>query len=594
MEWFRKLSTQSKTFIFVTTLLLASLIIIVYNFERYKTQRLKQTQVEFYQNIQVFYNHLLHDHESFYRYILQEVIYSPQIKDAFLRRDRERLLNLSNALWSRLKNKDKDSNLIHYHLPNGQSFLRIHEPLEHDDNISLLREMPRYVHQHHKMIHGFEKGIYKLAYRSFAPIFHKDKYIGAVEFGSQPDYIFEKLQEFQALGGLIFVKNSALDLYNEKISKLTLGEYTLQYSNLKNHHSIYQKLKAQNYNFQTCFILKSDDKIYNIYPLDIMDFKAQIVAKILVLEDVTSTYTILNNRFHQIIFFIVVLTVLLLLIIHVGFRSLIGKLDQKNKQLNKNKIDLQNKIKEQVTIISQKKALMRQQSKMAEMGNMIGAITHQWKQPLAIIASLIADLSIKLMMNNNIEDKNRVVKQYLDNIMLEVAFLNQTVDDFKNFLKPSKEKVEFSITAQIQSVERILKAILQKNNITINISKEIDDDRIEGYPTEFAQVILNLINNAKDAIITHNSNSTIDISIYQTHHNKIKITIQDYAGGIQEEYLNDIFKQYYTTKGNQGTGIGLSIVQEILKSMNGEISVTNYKGGARFTIEISKAHDPTV
>ncbi|MEA2028126.1 MAG: hypothetical protein U9N49_04045 [Campylobacterota bacterium] len=142
MKWLKQLSTQTKTFSFVTILLLSFLVIITYNFNRFKTQRLLQIQTDSYTSIQLLYQHMLHDYKSFYRYILLEQSYSNDIKEALLARDRERLYNLSSALWKRLKDRDKSSNLIHYHLPNGQSFLRVHQPFKHDDNISAFRVMP--------------------------------------------------------------------------------------------------------------------------------------------------------------------------------------------------------------------------------------------------------------------------------------------------------------------------------------------------------------------------------------------------------------------------------------------------------------------
>ncbi|MBN2824384.1 MAG: HAMP domain-containing histidine kinase, partial [Campylobacterales bacterium] len=264
----------------------------------------------------------------------------------------------------------------------------------------------------------------------------------------------------------------------------------------------------------------------------------------------------------------------------------------KNAQLQRNKKSLQSKIKEQVAIITQEKALIRQQSKMAEMGNMIGAITHQWKQPINVISTLIADLQIKSMMQqpkpNDCNEcyglKDKLVNRYLDNINLEVNYMNQTIEDFKNFLKPSKEKTAYSITAQVQRVERILSAVLQKNSVTLTIVKEAQNDTIYGYPTEFAQVILNLVSNAKDAIITNNpDNRNIDITISQNDED-IEIVVQDYAGGIEQKDMESIFKDYYTTKGEQGTGLGLSIVQEIITNMDGEIKAKNKNGGACFII----------
>lgn len=173
MRWHKNISTQNKTFAFITVLLIAFLFIIIYHFKLHKEERLEEIQANSYKVLKVFYDHLVQDYQSFYNYVLLEQRYSNTVKEAFYKRDRDKLFRLSNILWNRIKKEDISSNLIHYHLPDGTSFLRMHEPLKHDDNISALRTMPWYVHQYQKTAFGFEKGIYKLAYRAFTPLFYK-------------------------------------------------------------------------------------------------------------------------------------------------------------------------------------------------------------------------------------------------------------------------------------------------------------------------------------------------------------------------------------------------------------------------------------
>lgn len=368
----------------------------------------------------------------------------------------------------------------------------------------------------------------------------------------------------------------------------------MQYSNIADYQKVYQHFKSIHYTFKPYSSIDIEGKQYNLCTFDMKNFQDHEVAKVVVLQDVTNIHNEIHQKVKHIVGFIIVLTILILVIIHFGFRGLIGKIEEKNAQLRQNRKFLQSKIKEQVAIITQEKALLRQQSKMAEMGNMIGVITHQWKQPLNVISTLIVDLQIKSMIQKpkpyDCEEcfglKDKLVNQYIDNINIEILYMTQTIEDFKNFLKPSKEKAAYSITTQIQTVERILSAVLKKNSITLNILKEARNDIIQGYPTEFAQVMLNLINNAKDAIVSNNPDKrTIDVTVSQDNQD-ILITVQDYAGGIAQKDMDNIFKHYYTTKGEQGTGIGLSIVQEIVTNMNGEIRAKNKNGGACFAIKM--------
>jgi signal transduction histidine kinase len=596
MHWSKKLSTQTKTFLFVTIVLLIFSSTIIYNFHYYEQKILHAIESTSHKHIHILYHHLLEDYRSFYRHVLREIAHSQSIKETFVSLDREQLFNLSMRLWNRLKKEDIRSNLIHYHLPNGNSFLRVHQPYRYDDNISALRQMPRYLHKHQRTSFGFERGIYALAYRAFTPLFHRGRYIGAVEFGSRPDYMLDRFKEFQNLHGIIFIKKSELDLYREEISTFTIGEYRLQYSNLNKEKEFVNKLKKIDYDFQDHYGIKIDKKIYNIYTLDMKNFRDQNVAKILIVQDVTTLYRSVKEQLLSIVFTIFLLTILILSIIYLGFRSFIGKLDAQNLQLQCHERELEDRVEQQVSIIHQKESLIRQQSKMVEVGNMLGAITHQWKQPLSVISTLIADLMIKLILQKPnkescqlcTEEWDELVKRYLNNITLEVEFMNQTIEDFRNFLKPSKQQQNFSIIQEIKRVERLLKPVLHKSAITIHLSvDEIDDDNIVGYPTEFAQVILNLINNAKDAIVQNNPNNRdIDIAIHKKEQN-IEITIQDYAGGVSSDAIESLFEPYYTTKGDEGTGIGLAISRDILHNMNGTIDAKNLHGGACFAIEIN-------
>jgi len=591
------IKTQTKTFLFVTVVFVLFSSLGFYSFHLYEHKRLQSIQVKSYQHLEIFYKHLLKDYKFFYRHMLQEISTSDAMKASIANKNREKLFQLNIPFWSRLKQEDLRSNVIHYHLPNGNSFLRMHKPSKYDDNISLLRAMPRYMHQHHKIIFGFEQGVYQLAYRAFAPLFYQGNYIGAVEFGSRPDYILDHLREFQDIRGFIFVKKSALKLYKEAVSPLSIGRHVLQYSNFTKGNQLAIALKKQGYDFQNLYGFEFQNKHYNIYSFDMNDFQNKSIAKILLVQDVSKVYRDFAQQLRYMVVVVFLITGLILIIIHFGFKSLIGKIDLQNTQLQEHQKELTTKVDKQVEIINQKESFIRQQSKMVEMGNMIGAIAHQWKQPLHIVATMVTDLSIKLMIQQChearswqecMEERDALIQKYLENISMEIKFMNQTIEDFKNFLKPSKEKTDFSVLTEIKAVERILKPILEKNNITIIIeNNEIENDTIQGYPTEFAQVILNLINNAKDAIISNNpDNRNILIKLSQNSHS-LKIAIQDYAGGMSQEVYEHLFQSYYTTKGDEGTGIGLSIVKDIVHNMHGKIYAQNSQGGALFEIEIA-------
>lgn len=255
------------------------------------------------------------------------------------------------------------------------------------------------------------------------------------------------------------------------------------------------------------------------------------------------------------------------------------------KQIEEFNKTLANKIEEAVIENSKKDKLLLEQSKLAAMGEMIGAIAHQWRQPLNTLA-------IKVQFLEDDFEDNLINEEYLKEYSIEsmklVNFMSKTIDDFRNFFTIDKEKVNFSIKTKILETTDILITQLESHNIEVSIKGE--DFSIRGYPSEFQQVILNILNNAKDAILENSiDNATIQIHI-ESKDNCNRVTIKDSAGGIPKEVIERIFEPYFTTKEQgKGTGLGLYMSKMIIEdNMSGQLKVENIDDGALFTIELEK------
>jgi two-component system, NarL family, sensor histidine kinase EvgS len=225
--------------------------------------------------------------------------------------------------------------------------------------------------------------------------------------------------------------------------------------------------------------------------------------------------------------------------------------------------------------IKNKENLLIQQSKMASMGEMIGNIAHQWRQPLSIISTAASGMKIQKEFNQ-LDDKT--FDDTLDSITNTTMFLSQTIDDFQNYLKEDKEKKEFDINTSINKILNIIKGSLI--NHSINTVLDLENNLfVNGYENELNQALLNIFNNAKDALKEIDKESRyIHIKSYKSK-SQIIIEITDNAGGIKEENINKIFEPYFTTKHkSQGTGLGLYMTHKIItSSMNGDIKITNTK-----------------
>lgn len=243
---------------------------------------------------------------------------------------------------------------------------------------------------------------------------------------------------------------------------------------------------------------------------------------------------------------------------------------------------LEEKVDEAVKQIRERDHMLIKQSRQAAMGEMIGNIAHQWRQPLNSIAVMIQNLEDAYVYG---EMDEAYLREKISRIMEIINFMSQTIDDFRYFFKPEKEKLEFNLSQTIGQTLNFVNSALIHNNITL--VKELDDSlTVEGYPSEFSQVILNIVNNAKEILIERQvKNAEIRIALLRKDQHAV-ITIADNAGGVNPAVMDKIFEPYFTTK-EMGTGLGLYMSKTIIETnMKGRLTVTNDEKGAVFTIEL--------
>ena len=240
----------------------------------------------------------------------------------------------------------------------------------------------------------------------------------------------------------------------------------------------------------------------------------------------------------------------------------------------------------------QKDELLYQQSKMAAMGEMIGNIAHQWRQPLSTISTASTGTKLQKEMNC-LSDED--LYSALTSINNSAQYLSKTIDDFRDFFNPSNNKVtEFDISDAISKTLNLVKAQFVAKDI--EIIQNIEEYKINSIENELIQVLVNLLNNARDALdVTENQRRLIFINTYSKD-NILYLEIQDNAKGIPEDIIDRIFEPYFTTKHqSQGTRIGLYMSKEIIeKHLNGKLLVSNKEYvsdgisyvGACFTIGI--------
>ena len=246
--------------------------------------------------------------------------------------------------------------------------------------------------------------------------------------------------------------------------------------------------------------------------------------------------------------------------------------------------NLENKILEEINHRTNQEKLMMQQSKLAAMGEMIGNIAHQWRQPISEINAVLIELET-ISKYSYLEKEHLLSSIKVCNEITE--HMSTTISDFQNFFKPTKEKDEFSVLEASKKAISIINASLKNNNIklTFNIKEE---KVVYGYSNEFSHAILNILSNAKDVLISRKVENPEIILSVKAGKEYTLIQIEDNAGGIQLEDVNLIFEPYFTTKtATRGTGIGLYMTKMIIENnMQGFVNVKNTQKGALFTIKV--------
>lgn len=248
-----------------------------------------------------------------------------------------------------------------------------------------------------------------------------------------------------------------------------------------------------------------------------------------------------------------------------------------------------------ITDISEKKQLeinkqfIIQQSKLSEVGEMLSSIAHQWKAPLVELSAVAHKMQF-YQLKKKLTEKN--INDFFEIIMQQIIYMSNTIDDFRSFIKPSSKPQLFNIDSGIKEILAILSSSLQYSNISISYTNYTHTkSELYGYPNEFKQVLLNIINNAKDSIIEARKkfpcNSKIEVVLKESNKDFI-ISISDDGTGINEEIVEKIFESYFSTK-KDGDGIGLYMAKLIIENkMNGKIKVRNLNIGVEFIIILPK------
>jgi signal transduction histidine kinase len=260
------------------------------------------------------------------------------------------------------------------------------------------------------------------------------------------------------------------------------------------------------------------------------------------------------------------------------------KVAERTHELDELNRTLDQRVRDEIAKRKEQENLLIHQSRLAAMGEMIGAIAHQWRQPLNALSLVIQNMRMQHRMGTLTEQSMSRMQEKGEQL---VQRMSSTIDEFRNFFKPSKHPEAFKLAQSMRSSADIMEGVFKNHSIVLTIEC---DEAIElfGIPGEFSQVVLNLLSNAKDAVLDSRQPAPCILVRAIRVRDRIDISVEDNGSGIAPDLLNKVFEPYFTTKEEgKGSGIGLYMSKMIVENnMNGRLEAANTGTGARFTISL--------
>ena len=480
-------------------------------------------------------------------------------------------------------------NIMQFVFEDNKSFLRVHKPSKFGDDLTSIRYSIDYTNKNKKSIQGFEQGKISHAFRNVYPLFYKGEYLGSVDIAFSSETVQNNM--------LLLHNTHSHFILNKNIFKTNIWERQKKvkyiqsienedflFSLTQNHNDdladmkidINEKLKkdiAENLKYNNSFSLYDGGSIVSFFAVkNIKENKT--IAYLVSYVDSNMMKNIIHK--HRIVNIIILITLLILYFV------IINNIKQR--------FNLQERIEDELEKNAKQQHAMFNQSRLAQMGEMISMIAHQWRQPLNAITLTSLDLRMQLEFKHfDLEDEKgkigyeNYINNSLTNIEEYVENLTTTIDDFRNFYKINKEVKLSSLEDVCTKAIKMIDSSLKNDNIEIIYNCK-SNNKIKIFKNEMVHVVLNILKNSQDNFQEKHIHKPM-IKISTT--NKT-ISICDNGGGISEEIIEKIFDPYFSTKDEKnGTGLGLYMSKLIIdEHHNGKLTVLNKDGGTCFKIKL--------
>lgn len=530
---------------------------------------------------------------------------------AFEKRDREALLKICLPYLKYMHTIYPDSAVaFNFHLPDGNMFLRVQDPKRFGDNNLKARPMLRAVLEKRAPASGIEVCSKNISQRYLQPIFVNGTLTGVIEIGVDISFIANRVASISSMRNVV--------LMNQKTSNLLncgkVNGFKAEYFN--NSGIPLEKLFNKNSDTITRETVTHKSGEYEIIKsFDIIDFSGDTAGRMLFLNKTSGLTHWYREHIIRALLICAAGIILIIMVASRGFLDSITELEKEHDEniskLKEINLSLEDRVRREVENCRMKDQIINQQQKVADMGLMLSALAHHWRQPINAVGLYVQDLS-EAYKNNELNTE--YIEEFERKNMNLLNKLSDSIDRYRSFFEPSVEKTDFEVIKVFGEINEMLSAALSSSSVKLTMSckcsdKEFDcvmldriphcefkGTRIKGFLNEFKQTLLNIIYNSIDAInerYTKEENGVkdgqINISLRVTEIS-ITITISDNGTGIPEDIIDKVFNPFFTTKEEgKGTGIGLYMAKTVIeKYMCGSLTAKNSGKGTIMEIMLNK------
>ena len=605
--------------------------LILFFAHTYRESRLTMLKDEQLRSIRQTYHAASLPYEDASRLIFDTQIDDPEVLALMARAfhgDEEERNRVRKLLYARLEKAYRSLRSIglkqfHFHLPDNTSFLRMHRPDKYGDDLTAIRYSVSKANREQVFVKGFEEGRIFNGFRFVFPLFYRGEHVGSVETSISFEGIREHLERIYPGFYYLMLKKEIVarkvfteerENYRESLLSPRYfheeSDFTRAMSGIRNTMGP-QEFKALNEllrprvrerlageaPFTACG--ETGGKRWMVSFLPIRNVEGKQAGWLAVYRSMPQAQAIYRDFTAGVILWTLVLFFALLLF---------AQYEKSNRQIRRQKGELETlnrqleaKVAAEVRQRRDQEQMMVQQSRMAAMGEMVSAIGHQWRQPLNALGLLIQDLEDAQGYG---ELDETYLKSTVAKSMEQISYMDRTINDFREFYRPSKEARPFPLRKAVESVASLLSAQLRSKDVGWEITGDPEaDTTVYGFKNELEQVV-DLINNARDAIESRvargdlaKGEGRVDLQVVVEGEEAV-VRVADNGGGLAPEHLERLFTPYFTTKGEQGTGIGLYMSKTIIeKNMEGSLTCRNREDGtegALFTIRLPRNRKPEV